>query len=119
MNIILYIIYYLKSIFVTRFVILYQIPSGNHFENRGIVRHRPRKCEWGQFLGSIRLGEVNVDIICEIKKTDDNFICTSKVNLTKDQTEGLLQKMNDKGFSSNDYDVFENSCNSFSEVLKV
>ena len=27
-------------------------------ENRGIVRHRPRKCDWGQFLGSIRLGEV-------------------------------------------------------------
>ena len=27
-------------------------------ENRGIARHRPRRCDWGQFLGSIRLGEV-------------------------------------------------------------
>jgi len=67
-------------------------------ENKGIVRHRPRKCEWGQFLGSIRLGEVN---------------------LTKDQTEGILQKMNDEGFSSNDYDVFEKSCNTFTEAFSV
>mgnify|MGYP001412119884 FL=1 len=24
-------------------------------KDRGIVRHRPRKCDWGQFLGSINL----------------------------------------------------------------
>ena len=42
-----------------------------------------------------------------------------EVNLTKDQTDGILQKMNDEGFSSNDYDVFENSCNTFTEVLIV
>ena len=39
-----------------------------------------------------------------------------EVNLTKDQTDGILQKMNDEGFSSNDYDVFEKSCNTFTEV---
>ena len=42
-----------------------------------------------------------------------------QVNLTKDQTEGILQKMNNQGFSSSDYDVFQNSCNTFTEVYIV
>merc|ERR1711953_186684 len=42
-----------------------------------------------------------------------------EVNLTKDQTDGILQKMNDEGFSSNDYDVFEKSCNTFTEAFSV
>ena len=92
-------------------------PFYNHFENRGIVRHKPRKCDWGQFLGSIRLGEVNFDIIGEVTGlVVDLFL---QVNLTKDQTEGILQKMNNQGFSSSDYDVFQNSCNTFTEVYIV
>lgn len=63
--------------------------------DRGIVRHRPRRCDWGHFLGSIRLGEV----------------C-----LSKEQLEELLETMNKDGFSRTDYDVMENSCNVFTEV---
>ena len=54
-------------------------------------------------------------IIGEIKRVMACFFF--QVNLTKDQTEGLLQKMNNQGFSSNDYNVFQNSCNTFTEVF--
>ena len=63
--------------------------------DRGIVRHKPRKCDWGDFLGSIRLGEVT---------------------LSSDQLEDLLKTMSSSGFSSEDYDVMEKSCNTFTEV---
>ena len=29
--------------------------------DRGILRHQPRNCDWGLFLGSVRLGEVSCD----------------------------------------------------------
>ena len=64
-------------------------------QDKGIVRHKPRKCDWGHFLGSIRLGEVNMNI---------------------EQLNQLLQDMTNDGFSSSDYDVMENSCNTFTEV---
>ena len=41
-----------------------------------------------------------------------------KVNLCKDQVEDLLQGMRENGFSSSDYDVFQNSCNTFTEVTR-
>ena len=63
--------------------------------DKGIVRHKPRRCEWGHFLGTICLGDV----------------C-----LTLQQLEQLLEEMSREGFSSADYDVMENSCNVFSEV---
>ena len=63
--------------------------------DKGIVRHKPRRCEWGHFLGTICLGDV----------------C-----MTLQQLEQLLEEMSREGFSSADYDVMENSCNVFSEV---
>ena len=40
-------------------------------QDRGIVRHRPRKCDWGQFLGSINLGEVtassHLDLVVKLR----------------------------------------------------
>ena len=60
------------------------------------MRHRPRKCDWGQFLGSINLGEV----------------C-----LGMEALEDLLAAMSEEGFSKTDYNVMENSCNTFTEVF--
>ena len=45
-----------------------------------------------------------------------NLYDNLKVNLCKDQVEDLLQGMRENGFSSSDYDVFQNSCNTFTEV---
>ena len=63
--------------------------------DRGIVRHKPRKCDWGHFLGSIRLGEVS---------------------LSSEQLEELLEDMSHTGFASVDYEVMTKSCNTFTEV---
>ena len=66
--------------------------------DRGIVRHKPRQCDWGDFLGSIRLGEVSLSL---------------------DQLEELLKDMSESGYASSDYDVMEKSCNTFTEVMMI
>ena len=66
--------------------------------DRGIVRHKPRKCDWGDFLGSIRLGEVS---------------------LNSEQLEELLKEMSSSGFAIAGYDVMEKSCNTFTEVQHI
>ena len=53
------------------------------------------RCDWGTFLGSIRLGEVSGGL---------------------DQLDGVLDTMSREGFSKADYDVMQNSCNTFTEV---
>ena len=53
------------------------------------------RCDWGTFLGSIRLGEVSGGL---------------------DQLDVVLDTMSREGFSKADYDVMQNSCNTFTEV---
>ena len=56
------------------------------------------RCDWGTFLGSIRLGEVSGGL---------------------DQLDVVLDTMSREGFSKADYDVMQNSCNTFTEVSNL
>ncbi|XP_023345388.1 uncharacterized protein LOC111714496 isoform X2 [Eurytemora carolleeae] len=62
----------------------------------GIVQHDPRLCDFGDFLGTIYLGDVN---------------------LTQIQVEDILIELKRNGFDSSDYDVMKKSCNTFTEVF--
>ena len=87
-----------------------------NIQDRGIVRHRPRKCDWGQFLGSINLGEVTPGCSGQLMTIDD---CVIQVCLGMEALEDLLTSMSEEGFSKTDYNVMENSCNTFTEVYLI
>ena len=63
----------------------------------GICYHKPKKCHFASYMGTICLGFVNMDA--------EHFL-------------RLLQEMdNHGGFSYSDYDVMERSCNTFTFEL--
>ena len=55
-----------------------------------------RNCDWGIFLGTVRLGEVL---------------------LTPESLTAVLEDMEGDGFQGQQYCVMERSCNTFTEVV--
>ena len=79
-----------------KYCTLHTLHHGSGYHQTSLTRlHR---CDWGTFLGSIRLGEVSGGL---------------------DQLDVVLDTMSREGFSKADYDVMQNSCNTFTEVSNL